>query len=174
MFLLLTRIPYLNDLVKFLQTSPIINGHGLAGVPDLNGQNVIVKSEYYGIDEDNQYGYALWLHPMDSRIVGDKPHNCRQDMVHRINFLAVAKNVRQSRNHFDQDRNIITEDVAMIGAYNDAAAIEGLVRQAMFEFNNNISIEELYSGFNLVELGEPDEHNGHLILPSTWEVKVTI
>ncbi len=170
---MLTRIPYLNDLVKFLQTTPIINGHGIVGIPDLNGQNVVVKSEYYGIDEDNAYGYSLWIHPMESSISNGKAHNCRQDMVHKINILSVAKNVFNARNHFEQDRDILTQDVAMIGAYNDAAAIESLVREAMFVFNSSIPIESLYSEFSLVNLGEPDEHNGHLILPSTWEVKVT-
>ena len=169
---MLTRLPYLADLVKFLQTSPIINGHGIADVPDLNGQSVIIKSEYYGNDEDSQYGYAIWLHPMESTI--DKAsEDCVQGMTHRINILCVAKNMQNVRNHFDQDRDLITEDVAIIGAYTDASNIEGLVRQAMFEFNKTLPKDIFYTGFKLVELGEPDEHNGHLILPSTWEVKVT-
>jgi len=172
----LIRVPYLEDLVNHLKSSTILNGHGMPDVPDLNGDCIFVKAQYRGIDEDNQFSPAIWIIPMESTPVKkiDGQNDCKQPMIHRLMICAVVKNVYGCRDHFEE--NVSGGQTSLIGSFMEASKFEMLLRDTILEFNESVVDAsgtecKSYQRLQLCELPEPDEHNGHLIMPTLWETR---
>lgn len=178
----MTRVPYLNDLVTYLKSTPLLDKLGVAATTNcLGGRNIIVKSQYRGIDEDNQFGCAVWVHPMETvpRKKSSVDSDCPTFMVHRLMLMCVVKNDYNCRNHFEP--NVVDPangTIEMVGAYTQAAEIEECLIAAIRDFNETVAEglidPKSYSRLQICEAPEPDEHNGHLILPMVWELEYVL
>lgn len=167
------RVPYLEDLLTFLSQSPILNGHGLFdqnGRPiiDINGSNIFVMAEYKMIHELNNKSHHVLLIPLKTKIKApdSKSNTCKAIGEHYFMICCVTMNLRNPNQHFQVNCPVPGGPMNLTGAYVDAAHLENLVRQTVLDFNStqfNLNPNKTYSPFQLLELPEPEEHNGHLI-----------
>lgn len=162
------RINYLNPLVNYLKASPILNNHGIPGVPDINGKNIFVFSDWTIFKNSKSWSYGVIIKPMESRPVSDNLQpNCRTAMEHRVMIGVQLKNARNTQNHFQEDVQLgIT---SFTGAYPQAAQFEELVRNTILAYNESIRLDEVLKPLMLVELPEPEESDGYLMMPSIYQ-----
>lgn len=166
----MVRINYLDPLVNFLKTSPILNNHGIPGVPDINGKNIWVFSDWDIFKNAKSWSYGVIIKPMESRPNVDNLDSfsyCKTPMEHRVMIGVQVKNARNTQNHFQEDvQGGIT---TYTGAYPQAAQFEELVRETILAYNKSIRLDEILKPLQLVELPEPEESDGYLMMPSIYQ-----
>ena len=160
-----SHVPYLEKLVNHLKND--------VNLPELLGRYVFVKSQYRGIDEDNQCAPAVWIIPGDTGIhrtpANSTTHDCKVSMAHRFKVCAVVRCPSNTRNQFDQsiESNVDgTTTTTMMGNFIKGAELLCRVRQSILECN--LTVQKLrpkpcYTPLQLLRIFEPDEHNDHLI-----------
>lgn len=136
---------------------------------------ILVKSEYNQIDEDNQCVPAVWIVPCESTVKSKQPNCTTVVLTHAIRICAVVRCPGNLRNDFDQS---IDEDrTELLGSYVIGADLLSKIKQCIDLFNCNIrSInkgkENCFSELNLTRIYKPDTNNGHLIHCFGYETKI--
>lgn len=162
------RINYLEPLVNYLKASPILNNHGIPGVPDINGKNIWVFSDWSIFKNAKSWSYGVIIKPLESRPNADNLQpNCRTPMQHRVMIGVQVKNARNTQNHFQED--VQAGITSYTGAYPQAAKFEELVRETVLAYNESIRLDEVLKPLMLVELPEPEESDGYLMMPSIYQ-----
>lgn len=162
------RINYLEPLVNYLKASPILNNHGIPGVPDINGKNIWVFSDWSIFKNAKSWSYGVIIKPLESRPNADNlQKNCRTPMEHRVMIGVQVKNARNTQNHFQED--VQAGITSYTGAYPQAAKFEELVRETVLAYNESIRLDEVLKPLMLVELPEPEESDGYLMMPSIYQ-----
>ena len=165
---LMIRINYLDPLVNYLKASPILNNHGIPGVPDIKGKNIWVFSDWSIFKNAKSWTYGVIIKPMESRPNADNLQpNCRTPMEHRVMIGVQVKNARNTQNHFQED--VQAGITSYTGAYPQAAQFEELVRNTVLAYNDSIRLDEVLKPLMLVELPEPEESDGYLMMPSIYQ-----
>lgn len=173
----MTRIEYLEPLVNYLRTSTILNNHGIAGVPDINGKNIFVFSDWTVFKNAKSWQYGVIIKPLESSII-DGPNlgsrsDCKSHMRHQVMIGVQVKNARNTQQHF-QD-NVNGGILSYTGAYPQAAKFEELVRETILAYNNAIvtigspQYNQLLNPLTLVGCPEPEESDGYLMMPSIYQ-----
>jgi len=166
------RLRWLDDLVNFLKVSPDLNGHGISGIPDLNGSNIFVHGDYSGFETLNNFFHGLIISPLGARPVQDL--DCATSVEHDVLLGAMMKDDRAIPAHFQE--NIQGGVTSFTGAYPQASKFEYQVRKAMLAFNealhnNLIGNNWQYQPFTLVDMPEPYLHNGLIVMRSLYRTK---
>ena len=78
-----------------------------------------------------------------------------------------VKNARNTQNHFQED--VQAGITTYTGAYPQAAKFEELVRNTILAYNESIRLDEVLKPLALVELPEPEESDGYLMMPSIYQ-----
>lgn len=175
------RVQYLEDLLNHLENYPDIANKQV---------KVIVKSEFRGIDEDNQFSPAIWLIPGSGRIKGDvsrrRIRDCKEKALFEIMICCVVRDVcGVQRNNIDSSRtgqmysmNVVND---LRGAFVEGSDLEDCVLKAIEDFNKATELLNCgqnqanpfkYSGLTLMDLPRSEAHNGHLIMPMVFEIEL--
>lgn len=166
----MVRINYLEPLVNFLKSSPILNGHGIPDVPDLQGRNIFVFSDWTIFKNAKSWSYGVIIKPLESRVSVDGiVPNCRVPMSHRVMIGVQVKNARNTQQHFQED--IQAGITSFTGAYPQASRLEELVRDTILAYNTSIEHDDFLKPLTLVELPEPEESDGYLMMPAIYETR---
>lgn len=161
------RIDYLEPLVNYMKASPILNNHGITGVPDINGKNIFVFSDWSIFKNAKSWSYGVIIKPMESRLQNEnQPNNCKSILEHRVMIGVQVKNARNTQNHFQED--VQAGITSYTGAYPQADAFDSLVRQTILAYNDTLDFDNLLKPLVLVELPEPEESDGYLMMPSIY------
>lgn len=173
----MTRIDYLEPLTNYLITSPILNNHGIPGVPDINGKNVFVFSDWNTLKNSRSWTYGVIIKPLDSRIIENgnlgPRSDCKSQMRHQVMIGVQVKNARNTQQHF-QD-NVNGGILSYTGAYPQAAKFEELVRETILAYNQALTTigspqyNQLLNTLTLVGCPEPEEKDGYLMMPSIYQ-----
>lgn len=162
----MTRIEYLEPLVNFMKTSPILNGHGIPNVPDINGGNIFVFSDWDIYRNVINWSYGIIIKPLSSRPTTVRP-GCRTPMDHRVMIGVQVSNARNVQQHFQE--NIQGGVTSYTGAYPQAAKFEELVRETILAYNSSIQDDDVLKPLDLVEMPEPEESDAYLMMPSIYQ-----
>lgn len=165
------RIDYLVPLVNFLKASTILNGHGLPDVPDLNNENIFVFSDWELSKNVKNWSYGLIIQPLESSFKFEPKANanCQTIMTARVQIGVQLKNPRQLQQHFQT--NVQAGFTTFTGAYPQASALEDLVRETILAYNESIKHDQSLRPLVLVELPEPEESDGYLMMPAIYETE---
>ena len=161
----MTHVPYLEPLVNHIKNCDVL----ASDCPE-----VIVKSKYRGIDEDNQCVPAIWIIPCESTAKSTSKAGCKTVLDHKIRICVVVRCPSSTRNHFDQSIDgTVTE---LLGPYVDGALLLKKLHECIEEYN--CDIENVSHGqsaterFSIRQILKPDEHNGHLIHCIEYQTRI--
>ena len=79
------------------------------------------------------------------------------------------KNARNTQQHFQED--IQAGITSFTGAYPQASRLEELVRDTILAYNSSIEHDDFLKPLTLVELPEPEESDGYLMMPAVYETR---
>lgn len=159
----MTRIPYLVDLINFLKNDSNIISAGL-------DKTILVYSEWTIQKLSKNWDYGIILQPLDSPVTTEttRRSNCKGQVDSNLLVGVQVRNSRSTQQHFEIDDT--TTDWTLAGAYPDAAAFEEIVRQSILDFNAAmIAAGKKYNPLTLIELQEPEELNGFLMLKQLYK-----
>lgn len=159
------RIPYMNDLINHLRLDPPIIAAGL-------DKTILVYSEWTIEKLTRDWEYGIVIQPLRSTVISnvDRRTGCKSNMDSELIIAVQVKDVSSTQQHFDIDEQVPNWQV--VGAYPAAAAFEEIVRTSIGVFNNNLqSASNLYDPLTLLELQEPEESNGFLILKQLYKTR---
>ena len=162
------RIDYLEPLVNYLKASPILNGHGIPNVPDLQGKNIFVFSDWNKEKLTSNWSYGLVIKPLESRLnIEIVDPFCKTSLDHRVMIGCQVRNPRRNQQHFQED--VQAGITSYTGAYPQASKLEELVRDTILAYNQSIQMEMILKPLTLVELPEPEESDGYLMMPAIYQ-----
>jgi len=159
-----SHVPYLLDLINFFKND--------TECKEAFGKNILIKSEYRGMDESSQKTPGLWIIPLETKAKDVKVlHDCRSLMKHRFLVCVVVKCPRNTVDHFD-----ISEDddgCYLLGPFMNASYLLKKVRDkvqcAYEEYEKQAKRDCCYSRPQLTDIVEPDELNGVLHICHIYE-----
>jgi len=166
----MNRIPYLAPLVNFLKASTILNNHGIPGVPDLNGENIYVYSDWSAHKDSRNYGPLLLIQPTTGHNLDDKRPDCLNEFESEFLIMTQVKNARKTQQHFQED--VAAGVTTYEGAYIDAANLEDLIRQTILQFNVQVLPNAGYTPVRLKGLQDTVSEDGFLVLKQVYTTKI--
>lgn len=175
------RVQYLEDLLNHLENHIDIASKKV---------KVIVKSEFRSIDEDTQFSPAIWIIPGSGRAKGDASRrrfrDCTEKFIFEIMICCVVRDVcGVQRNNIDASKTGQLYSMAvnsdLRGAFVEGSDLEDCAIKAIEDFNiatdqNNkngiLTNKNRYTPLTLIDLPKSEAHNGHLIMPSVYEIEL--
>ncbi len=159
------RIPYMVDLINFLKSDPNIIAQGL-------DKNILIYSEWTIDKLSKNWDQGIVLQPLSGSVTSntDRRTSCKALLDWQLMVGTQVQNARSTQQHFEI--NDTASDWTIAGAYPDAAFYEGVVRQSILDFNSSIKDgKKEYDPFVLLEMQEPEEVNGFLMLKQLYKTK---
>lgn len=159
----MTRIPYMNDLINYLRNDPGVVAAGLQ-------HNILVYSEWTIEKLSRDWNSGIIIQPLSASPITstDRRTGCKGNFESELIVAVQTRNPSSTQQHFVVDQQV--PDWQVTGAYPDAAALEEIVRNAISGFNGEIN-GELYDPLVLLELQEPEESNGFLVLKQLYKTR---
>lgn len=167
------RAPYLEPLVNYLKNSNILNGHGISGVPDLNGQNIFPFADWNDDTDSASYGpFLVIIEPGTSENLNSNQErtDCKNEFEHEIIIRVQAINKRNTDQALQESQtgNVTT----YTGAFIDAQKLEDLVRATILAFNSTINFDAGYSPLFLKDMPKQESIDGWIILPQIYTTRI--
>lgn len=161
----MNRIPYLNDMINFFKNDANIIAAGL-------DKTILVYSEWTIDKLSKNWEYGIIIQPGSGTPITstDRRSGCKGMFDWDVMIGVQVSNVYATQQHFEIDET--APNWSLVGAYPQAAELEGIVRKSMEDFNAAIvAAPKKYDPFVLIEAQEPEELNGFLMLRQLYKTR---